>query len=112
MKAAAGPPFTYGGAELGALAEAKNYYGWIVERFARHLGERIVEVGAGIGTFTEYLMRYAPGSTVTAIEPAADNFARLARRLAHEPRLHPVHGYLDSSFPESTADSVVAVNVM
>lgn len=110
--AAPGAAFTYSGEELDALAEARNYYGWITERFAPYLGARIVEAGAGIGTFTEHLLRAAPGASVTAIEPAENNFPHLARRFSAEPRVRPVHGYLDASLPASSAESVVAVNVM
>lgn len=110
--APAGTAFTYSGEELDALAGARNYYGWISERFAPHLGPRIVEVGAGIGTFTEHLLARRPAAVVTAIEPAANNFPHLARRFAGDPRVRPVHGYLDGTLEPESADAVVAVNVM
>ena len=111
-EAAAGTAFTYSGEELDALAEARNYYGWITERFAPYLGDRIVEVGAGIGTYTEHLLRARPAARVTAVEPADNNYPHLARRFAREPRVEAVHGYLDDAFPAGAARSVVAVNVM
>lgn len=110
--AAAAPAFTYSGEELDALAGARNYYGWIADRFAPHLGRRIVEAGAGIGTFTDYLLARRPDAAVTAVEPAGNNFPHLARRFAGDPRVAPVQGYLDDAFPASSADAVVAVNVM
>ncbi|HEU4562186.1 MAG TPA: class I SAM-dependent methyltransferase [Longimicrobium sp.] len=106
------PEFTYSGEELDALGEARNYYGWISSRFAPYLGERIVEVGAGIGTFTAVLLERRPTARVTAIEPAENNFPRLARRFAADPRVTAVHGYLDGAVPDASADAVVAVNVM
>ncbi len=110
--AATGTEFTYSGEELDALAEARNYYGWISGRFAPHLGRRIVEVGAGIGTFTEHLLARAPGAEILAIEPADNNFPHLARRFEGDPRVTARHGYLDDSLEPDAADSVVAVNVM
>ena len=107
-----GTEFTYSGDELDALAGARNYYGWIADRFAPHLGSRIVEVGAGIGTFTDYLLARAPGASVTAIEPADNNFPHLARRFADQPRVTARHGYLDDTLEPGAADAVVAVNVM
>lgn len=107
-----GTEFIYSGEELDALGEARNYYGWISSRFAPCLGERIVEVGAGIGTFTATLLERRPDARITAIEPAENNFPRLARRFADDPRVTPVHGYLDGAVPGASADAVVAVNVM
>lgn len=104
--------FTYSGAELDALAGARNYYGWIADRFSPHLGRRIVEAGAGTGTFTEYLLARRGDAAVTAIEPAENNFPRLAARFVGDPRVTPVRGYLDERFPPASADAVVAVNVM
>ncbi|HET7233983.1 MAG TPA: class I SAM-dependent methyltransferase [Longimicrobium sp.] len=107
-----GTEFTYSGEELDALGEARNYYGWIVSRFAPYLGPRIVEAGAGIGTFTAVLLEQRPDAAITAVEPADNNFPRLARRFAADPRVTAVHGYLDGAVPGSSADAVVAVNVM
>jgi len=104
--------FTYSGEELDALGEARNYYGWIVSRFAPYLGPRIVEVGAGIGTFTAVLLERRPDARVTAIEPAGNNYPRLARRFAGDGRVTTVQAYLDGAVPDGSADAVVAVNVM
>jgi SAM-dependent methyltransferase len=104
--------FVYSGEELDALGEAKNYYGWITDRFAPYLGPRIVEVGAGIGTSTGHLLEKRPDARLTAVEPAENNFPRLVRRFADDPRVTPVQGYLDDSLPAASADAVVAVNVM
>jgi SAM-dependent methyltransferase len=106
------PAFTYSGDELDALAGARNYYDWIADSFAPHLGSRIVEAGAGIGTFTEYLLARRPGARVTVIEPAENNFPHLERRFAGNAAVTPVRGYLDDTFTPAAADSVVAVNVM
>jgi len=107
-----GSGFDYSGEELDALGEARNYYGWISSRMAPYLGARMVEVGAGIGTFLGYLLALRPDARVTAIEPADNNYPHLARRFADDPRVTPVHGYLDGALPAGEADAVVAVNVM
>jgi SAM-dependent methyltransferase len=109
---AGGSGFTYSGEELDALAGARNYYGWIADGFAPYLGPRIVEVGAGIGTFTQYLLARRPDARITAIEPADNNFPHLAARFAADARVAAVHGYLDDGLPAGEADAVVAVNVM
>lgn len=104
--------FTYAGTELDALAEARNYYAWLTERFAPFLGPRMVEVGAGIGTCTAFLLDARPDAVLTALEPAANNVPSLARRFAAEPRVTVVRGYLAEAVPQGAADAVVAVNVM
>ena len=104
--------FRYAGSELDAMAEAKNYYGWIADHFASHLGSHIVEVGAGIGTFSEHLLRVAPRARLDLVEPAANNVGVLRERMAGQARVSVRHGYLDACAPESSADSVVAVNVL
>jgi SAM-dependent methyltransferase len=104
--------FSYASDELDAMAGAVNYYNWIVDRFSPYLGERILEVGAGIGTFSEYLLRAAPAAEITLVEPAANNVPRLERRFAEHPRVHVRRGVLGGELPGESADSVVAVNVL
>jgi SAM-dependent methyltransferase len=104
--------FNYSGAELDALAEARNYYTWITRRLAPYLGARTLEVGAGIGTFTEYLLGARSDTVVTAVEPAANNFPHLERRFRGNPRVRTLPGYLDETVAPGQADAVVAINVM
>jgi SAM-dependent methyltransferase len=104
--------FTYSGEELDALAEARNYYGWIVRRFAPYLGRRIVEVGAGIGTFAEHLRVAAPDARLTLVEPAANNWPHLSARFAGRPHVTTHRGYVADAGEPGSADTVVAVNVM
>ncbi|HEY0017556.1 MAG TPA: class I SAM-dependent methyltransferase [Longimicrobium sp.] len=108
----AAPGFTYSGEELDALAGAVNYYRWIVRRFAPFLGRRVVEVGAGIGTFAEHLLHAVPSAQLTLVEPAANNYPHLRARFAGRPEVRTVQGYLGDAGAPGSADSVVAVNVM
>lgn len=104
--------FTYSGSELDALAEARNYYRWVLRHFEPYLGPDTIEVGAGIGTFTEFLLGSPRVSRLTAIEPAANTFPRLAERFAGEPRVEARKGYLSAHRDSLAGDAVVAVNVM
>lgn len=104
--------FAYSGEELDALAGAVNYYRWIVRRFRPYLGARIVEAGAGIGTFAAHLREAAPQARLTLVEPAANNHPHLAARFATDARVRTVHGYLAEAGDDASADTVVAVNVM
>jgi SAM-dependent methyltransferase len=104
--------FRYAGEELDALAGAVNYYRWIVRRFRPYLGERIVEAGAGIGTFAAHLRDAAPDARLTLVEPAANNYPHLAERYAADDRVRTVHGYLEDGGDAASADTIVAVNVL
>lgn len=46
---------------------APNYLTWIAQLCDAHLGDRVLDVGAGTGAVTE---RFAPGREVVAIELA------------------------------------------
>lgn len=108
----------YAGRDLESMSFARNYHRWILDLFAPHLGRRVVEVGAGTGSFSELLLARDPES-LTLVEPSSamhsllvgrvgglasrarvkihnDTFARVARRVAEEER----------------PDSVIYVNVL
>jgi len=72
--------------ELEALSGARNFFGWIVDGFGTAIGQRTVEVGAGLGTVTLAITQRHPG-TVLALEPAANVYPRSAKRLAGNPRI-------------------------
>lgn len=48
----------YSGRELEAMDGASNYHRWILETFKPFLGQHLVEVGAGLGTFSEMLLQH------------------------------------------------------
>jgi len=104
--------FDYSGSELGALASATNYYRWLIGRFEPYLGANVLEVGAGIGTFSEMLLSVPRVKSLVAIEPAANTYPQLATRLAGNSRATAIKGYLDDYSMNSSVDSLVAVNVL
>ena len=48
----------YPSAELPSFDNAPNYYAAILQYFAPYLGGQVVEVGAGIGTFSQCLLSF------------------------------------------------------
>ena len=54
--------------ELDAMASAHRYQEWVFDLVRPYLGERILEVGSGIGTMTSWLARFAP-TVATDIDP-------------------------------------------
>lgn len=66
--------------ELSNLADADRFLSWICDELRPHLGQHVVEVGAGVGSIAEKLA--IDGRQVVAIEPAQNVFPELARRTA------------------------------
>jgi len=59
----------YEGRDLEAMSFARNYHRWILDLFRPYLGSRLVEVGAGSGSFSEMLLALRPES-LTLVEPS------------------------------------------
>ncbi len=106
------PGFSYSGTELDAVAEATNYYNWIMDAFVTHIGGRSIEAGAGVGTVSDLLLRRASPGQLTLIEPAANNVPILRQRFANDARVRIYHGYLEDLAGSLSAHSVIAVNVL
>jgi SAM-dependent methyltransferase len=104
--------FQYSGTELEAVANAKNYYRWIVERFAPFFGRRVVEVGAGIGTFAEFIISTPGVESLVCVEPAENVFPALAGRFSDDKRVRTVRANIEQLELDDGADSLVAVNVL
>lgn len=104
--------FIYSGTELDALANARNYYAWILRQFEPYLGPKVVEVGAGIGTFSQFLLSVPRVKELVAIEPAANTYPHLHERFAGNPRVRTLRGYLGEYSSSLAVNAVVAVNVL
>ncbi|MGQ0712517.1 MAG: class I SAM-dependent methyltransferase [Gemmatimonadaceae bacterium] len=106
------PAFAYSGTELDALTEARNYYQMLIRRFAPHLGRRVIEVGAGIGTFAAALLENVEVDQLTLIEPAHNNYPLLRDRFVRDSRVRTLPGYLEAHASTLSGDALVAVNVL
>ncbi len=104
--------FEYSGTELDALAEAKNYYAWVLRQFEPYIGRNVIEVGAGIGTFSEFIIGAPTVESLVAIEPALNTFPHLETRFSANPKVSVRKGYLSEHKQTLAGDSIVAVNVM
>lgn len=90
---------------LDRMAEADRYNAWLLDRARPYLGARVLEVGAGIGTFTEQL---ADGREVVAVEPDPALVPHLRRST---PSVTVVEGEADAA-PPGPFDSIVCFNVL
>jgi len=104
--------FVYSGTELDAMAEARNYCRWILDFFAPYLGKKVIEIGAGAGTFSQLLLRIDRISKLVLFEPSANLFLLLQEQFGENPRVRLQSGSFDPSVLGEPADSIVLVNVL
>lgn len=90
---------------LDRMAEADRYNAWLLDRARPYLGSRVLELGAGIGTFTEQL---ADGRAVVAVEPDS---ALLPHLRANAPSATVFEGDVETA-PPGPFDSAVCFNVL
>lgn len=84
----------------------------MLKYFSPYVGARVVEVGAGIGTFSSFLLGLVKIRELTTLEPAANLFPHLNRRFSEDRRVRCINGYLDDYPPSGDIDTVVSVNVL
>lgn len=101
-------------ADLRQMELAGRYTDWIASQIRPHCGQRVLEVGAGIGTITRRLLGHA--DYVCALEPNPACFEILQRNLAGAPGVECRHGRIEDCTLEFTAsrqiDTIVCVNVL
>jgi SAM-dependent methyltransferase len=98
---------------LDDVAKARNYNEWIFNRASAFLGRHVVDIGAGIGTFTEMAAEHA--ETVTAIEPHPEFASLLERRFSRRPNVAVCRIEANALSPEvikTSVDSVICFNVL
>ncbi|CAB4706476.1 unannotated protein [freshwater metagenome] len=95
---------------IGAMAAAGNYNRWLFSRAAPFLGRRVLDAGAGIGTFTTIAL--AAGHAVVAVEPDPPIAALLRERLPTVSVTEAVLEELSSALPAEVADSAICFNVI
>lgn len=94
------------------MAEARNYCRWILTFFAPYLGEKVVEIGAGTGTFSQLLLSADRTSELVLFEAAANLLPSLRQRFAEDPRVHLHLSSFEPSVLPGPVDSIVLVNVL
>jgi SAM-dependent methyltransferase len=106
----------YPGRDLESMSFAVNYHKWILNEFRPFLGKRIVEVGAGSGSFSELLLDESP--EMLALVVPSEMFSAL--RMNPILKLNKQVSYFNSMFEQCAAqvasslrpDSIVYVNVL
>jgi SAM-dependent methyltransferase len=86
---------------------ADAYNTWLFERARPHLGRRVLDAGAGIGTFTELA---AQGREVVAVEPDPEQLVILRERFEGRADVRVVEGTIENVSGEF--DSIICLNVL
>ncbi len=99
------------------MSFAVNYHKWIMDEFRPYLGENIVEVGAGTGSFSELLLDEKPKKLVV-VEPS-EMFNYLRKNIAAMETSTKVEFFQDifanirnNLAAAENPDSIVYVNVL
>jgi SAM-dependent methyltransferase len=107
--------YTNAGPEtLDALAAAPRFNRWMADTIAPFVGSAVMEIGAGIGNLTRFLVPRRMRYVATDIDP--EHLARLTGRFQHRPNVEI--RFADLAKPEcfeefeGQMDSVVCLNVL
>lgn len=100
------------------MAFADNYHRWILEVFRPYLGRRLVEVGAGSGSFSEMLLE-SEAESLSLVEPSKEMYGLLEKRVGGLRTRTRISTY-NSMFRNVAAeigsaaqpDSIIYVNVL
>ena len=97
------------------MANASNYYRWIMSRLAPHLGKRVLDIGGGYGTHLEPIL--TPDREVVSIDRAQDAVEGMRRRFADKPRFEAICAEFDSEraerdLREREFDTILCLNVL
>jgi SAM-dependent methyltransferase len=95
------------GEALERMEGARNYNRWLFERCEAYLGSRVLDAGAGIGTFTELA---SVGRELVALEPDPELARALRNRFEGDPAVTVVEGTADDV--DGGFDSIICLNVL
>jgi SAM-dependent methyltransferase len=94
---------------LADIAQARSYNDWLFDRARPQLGQRVLDFGAGLGTFTQ--LAADTGAQVVAVEPEPE-FARfLSERFGADGQVRVIQGTIDDVGLHSF-ESVICFNVL
>ncbi|RYZ92160.1 MAG: methyltransferase [Proteobacteria bacterium] len=99
--------------ELSSLADAKRYQRWLYESVQPFLGQRILELGSGIGNLSQHLP-VRERLILSDIEPGL--LEELKRKVPPQPNVTvtqvQVSDQLSETFKAENLDTIVSFNVM
>jgi 2-polyprenyl-3-methyl-5-hydroxy-6-metoxy-1,4-benzoquinol methylase len=97
------------GETLRRMEAAGNYNRWLVERGHPEIGRRVLDAGAGIGTFTAAV---AEGREVVALEPDPAFVPALRARFAAAPNVEVRNCPVEELDGDASFDTILCFNVL
>jgi SAM-dependent methyltransferase len=101
---------------LEAFEDARRYNSWICERVESAIGERVLEVGSGIGNIVSELLARKQVRSVVATDLSASSLATLRDRLGNDERLTTEVWNAENPPPASLLsekfDTIICSNVL
>ncbi|HLE62168.1 MAG TPA: class I SAM-dependent methyltransferase, partial [Pyrinomonadaceae bacterium] len=95
------------------MTQAVNYQNWMYRRIEPYLGQRILEVGAGIGNFTRFLLDRELVVPTDISEICLNQLQeRLGEALRVQPKLLDLGNPTDKDWNQYDFDTVICLNVL
>src|SRR5262245_25022037 len=99
--------------DLETMAAATNYRNWMFSRLAPYIGQRIVEIGAGIGNFTQLLIDRELVVATDNYQPCIDYLnSKFGERLKVSPILLDAARDISPDLRNYQFDTVICLNVL
>ena len=95
---------------LQRMAEARNFVEWMYSEVKPHVRGDVLEVGSGIGTYSEMILRDAEHLTVSDID--TEYIHILVNRFKNDDRVMVIPFDLDDVPKQKQYDTIVALNVL
>lgn len=99
--------------DLEIMSAATNYRDWMFSRLAPYIGQRIIEIGAGIGNLTQLLLDRELVVATDNYGPCIDYLnTKFGERLKVSPILLDAAGDISSELKTYEFDTVICLNVL
>jgi SAM-dependent methyltransferase len=99
--------------DLETMAAATNYRNWMYRRLVPHIGQRILEIGAGIGNFTSLLLDRELVVATDNYPPCIEYLnSRFGNQLRASPMLLDASGSIGPEWKAFEFDTVICLNVL
>ncbi|MBI4319998.1 MAG: class I SAM-dependent methyltransferase [Chloroflexi bacterium] len=95
------------------MKNASNYRRWLFDQVSPHIGKRVLEIGAGIGNYTQFLV---DADVTVCVEIHPEAVALLKERFRSNPKVFVYHGDVADpalrSLAEHRCDTAICFNVL
>jgi phospholipid N-methyltransferase len=104
----------YFGRDLEAMSWAKNYNKWILDEIKDYIGSNILEVGAGAGNFSDFVLSLSI-KKLTCMEPSKNMFSLLKKKFVNNNKIVLKNGGIKNIIGDKKNerfDTILYINVL